>query len=477
MQPEVFGIVVIFAGIVALGLDYRWTIVLAIVFTLLAAAEAVGVPALGGATITPPHLFSGFVILKALLQRNGTAQAAESLAIGRPGGWLVLAILYGVFLSVASPGMFPYAPVYAFGRQENGASVRLEPLTFGSGQITQDVYAIGSVLIFASTVALLRKPDASRHMLTGFAACAILNLLFAAVDVGSYYAGNADLLGFVRSGGYAQLYSNVEGGVKRIVGSFPESSSFATYSCLLLGFWTSLWMQRYRPLLSGTLALGTLIAMLLSTSSTAYVAIAVLFSLFAASQILTAALKRGTAKRLTFMAVAVPLMLFVALALALVKPEIIDALTTMIDDTILNKANTASGMERFTWNSQAWQNFVDTNGVGVGIGGARASSYPLILLSNIGFLGTLAFSIFAYKVLSVGKFHPANGDDLAIGLACRWAFAGSLIANAVSAGVFELGVLPYLAAAGAAAIGFRDFKAARHSSVRLSNRLSNEQRP
>jgi hypothetical protein len=473
MQIEALGLIVLLAGVASLVLDYRWAIFFAFAFTIFGAAAAVLLPVLGGATITPPHLFSGFVILKALIRQNGPTTAAKALALRRPGGWLACVVGYGIFVSVLSPGLFPDTLVYAFGRLESGVTVRLEPLTRGAGQITQDIYAVGSVLLFATGVVLLRRAGASKYVLHGFVACAVLNLVFVVLDVGSFYAGYPDLLAFVRTGGYAQLYSNTEGGVKRIVGSFPEASSFAGYSCILFGFWASLWMQRYRTRLSGTLAFLTLVAMLLSTSSTAYVAVTIFFMLFITSE-LVSLLSKKRAQRLVFIFAAVPLLIFLILAATLLRPEIVDIVTNMIDETVFNKLNTASGIERFAWNSQAWQNFLDTYGVGIGIGGGRASSYVLILLSNVGLLGTIAFAVYVYKVFSFNNFYPNTGDERAVGTACRWAFAGSLITSTLSAGVFEIGVLPYLAAAGAAAIGFRETAPKRHLKLARFGRPSNE---
>jgi hypothetical protein len=467
MQIEPFGLAVIFAGILALVLDYRWSIYFAFAFTVLGAAEAIGLSALGGATVTPPHLFLGFLVLKVLLQHHGLSSAAADLAPNKPGGWLAFVVCYGIFVSVIAPGLFPGTLVYAFSRLESGVTVRLEPLTLGNGQLTQDVYAVGSVLLFATAVVLLRKPGASRHVFYGFMVCSALNLLFTVLDVGSYYAGNTDLLAFVRSGGYAQLYSSSESGLKRIVGSFPEASSFAGYSCILLGFWVSLWMQRYRPRLSGLFAFCTLTALLLSTSSTAYVAVFVLLTLFIGGELL-AALSIKRPGRISFIAVAVPMFIFLALVAVLARPELVDAVMGMLDETVFNKPNTASGIERFTWNSQAWQNFFDTYGIGIGIGGGRASSYPLILLSNVGLLGTIAYTIFACKIIIPLNFSPTTGSDRAIGIACRWAFAAALISSTISAGVFELGVLPYLAAAAAAAIGFKDARVSKRPKLTLT---------
>jgi hypothetical protein len=243
--------------------------------------------------------------------------------------------------------------------------------------------------------------------------------------------------------------------MKRVAGSFPEPSSFGIYSCMLLGFWSSLWMQRYQPRLSGPLAFCTLVAMLLSTSSTAYGALTILLSLLLIGDLSAFFLNREP-RRLVFIVVVSPILLFLALAATLVMPTVADAVLGTLGETVFNKANTVSAIQRSLWNSQAWQNFIDSYGMGIGIGSTRASSYLFVLLGNVGLIGTVAYVVFTYKVLSRAHFHPSTDEEHAVGTACRWAFGGSLIANAISAGVFELGTQTYLAAAAAAAIGYRD---------------------
>jgi len=453
MNVQAFGFIVVFAGMLAIVLGDRWIISFAFSFTVFGAAAGISLPVLGGATITPPHLFLAFLIFRVVQQRHGGAALLEALTLKRSGGWLVVAVAYGLIVSALAPSLFPDILVYAFSRGEAGVYVRLEPLNYGSSLITQGVYAIGAVLLIAAGTVLMQRPKAAEHVLRGIFYCTLLNLLFVVVDLVSYYSGSGDLLSFVRTGDYAQLYQ-FEGGLKRIAGSFTEPSAFAAYSCVLLGFWSSLWMQRFRSGLSGLLALATLCALLLSTSSTAYVAVTVLLTLLAASDMM-APLSRRQSKRFAFIVAVTPVLLFCGLLLALFNPAFVDAVAALIDETVFNKANSGSGVERLAWSTQAWQNFVDTYGIGIGIGGARASGYVMVLLSNIGLVGTAAFGVFVYRTLSRAYFHPVAEDDQAIGIACRWAFAGGLISSAISAGVFELGALTLLTGAAAGAIGYQ----------------------
>jgi len=457
MDIQPFGIIIAVAGAVALVVHYRWTIYFAFSFTVLGAAAAVFVTALGGATITPPHLFSVFVIVKAVLQRDGLHQILRALSLARPGGWLALVVSYGIFMAFVAPQLFPDTLVYAFGHRASvGNRVLLDYLQYGSGQTTQSLYAVGDVAFFSAAYVLLRRPGAWDFVLGGLTACTAANLLFAAVDLGTFYAGNPDFLSFVRDANYAQLYMAAsDSGIKRITGSFPEASTFATYSTLLLGFWTSLWMQHFRPRFSGLMALATLIALLLSTSSTGYVAVGAVFCLFAASD-LVRLIKKRAPQRLGFILASLPVLLFLALLAVIVRPDIVDTVSDTLDSMVFNKLNSTSGLERSLWNSQLWQDFLDTYLMGVGLGGGRGSGYIGVLVGNVGLIGTISFIVFVCKVLTTKHFDPVVSGERAVGIACRWAFVSGLVAASISAGVFELGVNMYLVAAAAAALGLRE---------------------
>ena len=61
--------------------------------------------------------------------------------------------------------------------------------------------------------------------------------------------------------------------------------------------------------------------------------------------------------------------------------------------------DSASGIERSEWNASAWDNFLQTYGFGVGLGGNKASSFYLVLLSNVGWFGLVLYIIFFFSVL------------------------------------------------------------------------------
>ncbi len=130
------------------------------------------------------------------------------------------------------------------------------------------------------------------------------------------------------------------------------------------------------------------------------------------------------------------------------EPNMVERVADVFEITVLNKLQSSSGIERGSWNQQAWSNFLDTYGVGVGLGSARASSYPLVLLSNVGVIGTLLFSTFVIQLLRSDSLHDA-ASDRAVVRASKQAILAGLICGSLSGTVFDLGILFYAFAAAA----------------------------
>jgi hypothetical protein len=104
-------------------------------------------------------------------------------------------------------------------------------------------------------------------------------------------------------------------------------------------------------------------------------------------------------------------------------------------------------MERGSWNRQAWINFLETYAVGTGLGSSRASSFPLVLLSNVGAIGTYVFVAFLSSLFRKSPYEQQMTHDIRSG--AQQAVLASLVAATVSATVFDLGVAFYLFAAAA----------------------------
>src|SRR5260370_34676128 len=105
---------------------------------------------------------------------------------------------------------------------------------------------------------------------------------------------------------------------------------------------------------------------------------------------------------------------------------------------------------RSSANNQAWSNFVDTYGLGVGLGTTKASSFAIVLVSNLGVVGAALFLAFLVNVL-----RAPGAETSAVVRAARAAVLAALIAACTSGTVFDLGVA-FFAFAPAATVQDRD---------------------
>ena len=100
------------------------------------------------------------------------------------------------------------------------------------------------------------------------------------------------------------------------------------------------------------------------------------------------------------------------LALA-VAYQTVEPLTAFLDNVLFDKATSGSGVERMSWNTQAWQNFLDTWMIGAGIGSVRASNWLLGTLASLGLVGTLVYLGFLWSFSRLPA-HSSNRDRDAV---------------------------------------------------------------
>ncbi|HSB24876.1 MAG TPA: hypothetical protein VLE94_17385 [Burkholderiaceae bacterium] len=424
-----------------------------LVCCLFGASAAIELPALGGAPITPAILLMPFVVWRAL-REQGVDACMRPLAFPQAGFWLLVLVTWGVLSAYFVP-RFLDGQTLLYGTDRGAMNgVRLLPLQPLSTNLTQAAYAIAALLTFAATVALVRPSGRLAAFGDAVLLLAAINVAAAMLNLAELYLPIPSLLQSVRNAGYAILVGGDVGGLQRISGTFAESSGFASFTLPLFAFTATLWRERVRPWASGLLALATLALLLLSTSSTAYATLAAYVSLVAlcgAWRTLTRsqALRLGKAAWLLWVTL---VMVCVAL---LLRPEIADHLADFFGVTVVRKLDSLSGLERGSWNQQAWINFVDSHGLGTGLGSARASSFVLVLLSNVGVPGCVLFLMFLGHVLwAPTPAGIATADDpraTATRRAARHAVLAAVLAAAVSAVVFDLGMAFYAFAAAAAA--------------------------
>lgn len=361
--------------------------------TPLGAAAAFNLPALGGASILVVDIAALTLFALVVLTPGGLARLAGTMRPGQPGFYLLLLGLFSVVAALMFPRLFEgQTEVFGVGRSDNNRGIVLVTLRPTNGNFTQLFRMLLSVCTFLALATItVRRPDPG-PVLGAMALATGVHVALGWADVLSAAVGLAALLEPIRTANYAILADHRMAGIKRMIGGFPEASSFGYYTLGLFGFWLQYWVLR-RSRLAAWCLLFSALALLRSTSSSAYVAAAVFGVTFlglAVARGRLTAIPRRSAGLLTGSLVAAWLVgLAVFGAYQLVEP-----VTAFLDRALFEKLETDSGVERMSWNAQAFQNFVDTMLMGAGLGSMRASNWLLACLGSIGLIGTGIFLMF-----------------------------------------------------------------------------------
>jgi hypothetical protein len=455
MSLELMGLVTVLAGLFILAAPVSWAFPFMVFSTLFGAAAAISLPMLGGASVLVPNLLLVFFTLRVFMA-TGEGYMMSSLRPQSPGFWLLILTVLGIFSAIYFPRVFEgLTETMKVERISSSRNViALSPLRFSASNITQAVYALGGLIAFAVSFAYFRHLAKPAHLVTAIIIVAAADIAFAIADVVTYFTGTEYLLSFVRTANYALLTAAEKGGLKRISGTFAEASAFSEYTLVLFAIITSLWLDRIRSWATGLLAALLLLSLLLSTSATALVGLAIIIPfLWIRSWIGSAS--TTTSGRPVFLAACLLVIPVTLVSIFVLVPSVGQQVHEFLDMMLLSKAESQSGKERFLWNAMAYEAFVNTFGIGAGLGSARASSFILVLLSNVGLPGLILFVIFTGSILSAPRPALADGEADVANAAMRAGKCGliALLIGACTSGtVYDLGLLFYLIAGSIAAI-------------------------
>ncbi|HVX75133.1 MAG TPA: hypothetical protein VHB49_03330 [Bradyrhizobium sp.] len=440
MSIAPIGLLTIVAGLLCFLAGRRAAFAVLVVATLFGAAAAL---LIGPANIQPAHLLLGFVVAAVIMRSGGAADIIGAMRFPEPGFWLLCLVLYGVASAVLAPrlmaGSMPIIPLGSSEYANTGSTVPLGPV---SGNFTQSVYLIADLICFAIATVIASTPAGFETITRALLACAAANIFLAFLDIGTYLTGTGWLLEFIRNAQYTLHLDDEISGMKRIVGSFTEASSFARATLGLVAFTGTLWICGRSPALTGPLALISLVLVVLSTSSTGLAGASVVLLLLYA----TAAMRSGFQPNQPYRSAAVlcaPLVAIAAILAIALNDAASDTIRNYFDILIFDKSTSASGIERDSWNTSALQNFFDSYGIGVGLGTVRVSSFPLALLSNVGVAGTLFYLLFIGTAFLGRRGMPASGPS-DVRLAARNACLGLIIGDTFAATTVEQGLLFYI---------------------------------
>jgi hypothetical protein len=430
MSFEPIGAITVVVGLFCLLFGTPSVVIAFVVLCNLGSAAAL---LLGGANVQPAHLFLTFLVVSTLFWRRLATEILGALRIPQPGFWLLCLVLYGLASGYVMPRLFADRTfIVPLGASEHLiTSDGVVPLGPVSSNITQSIYLIGDLVCFIVIVAVGSTAKGVETLAKALIAYAAVNILFGFLDLVTASTGTQDLLKFIRNAQYTFHDEESVGNMRRIIGAWPEASAFAGTTLGPCAFTGMLWLSGRKPLVTGPLALVSLLFVIFSTSSTGLVGSAIVVTLLYATALLRCS-TRWQDRYSAATVIAGPLLFGVLVMVALSVSGIAQTIYDYVDTLILSKSVSDSGVQRAAWNAYAWRNFFESSGLGVGLGTNRTSSFALAVLSNLGIPGAVFYALFMASVFSVGRGSPRDSvSDVrtAARVACLCLLLGSLIAG------------------------------------------------
>jgi hypothetical protein len=374
----------------------------------------------GDRSFTPKTMFAMLLVVRFIVPTLLVApQRLVELARLKNLGFLLAFLAIGVVTTIFMPSLFdgvidviPLRGVLRF--------ASAEPLTPTGTNITQCIYLSISVMVVFAAALMARTPQFASQLLSAVLVGGVVLFGSGIADMAATALGQSAVLEPFRNASYA-IGVNVEiAGVRRVIGLMNEPSTFGSTCvalCAALVFLRPLYPAGLPRTAATATAVSLVIMALLSTSSSAYVGLAI----FGAVNVLNVARRMTIASPIARSGlvpelVAVFISVIVILAALIVQPELFDPFFRMVDEIIFNKANSDSYLERTFWNQVGWNAFWSTYGLGVGVGSTRASNYFVAVLSNTGFLASSCFFIFLIQTFLRRSFVSVQSSEFVTAL-------------------------------------------------------------
>ncbi|MCW3475476.1 hypothetical protein [Limobrevibacterium gyesilva] len=401
---------------------------------LASAFGAAAVAVVGGLGLPPglppAALFIGFVALQYALGARFPG-ACRSWRLLEP---FAIAVAYALATAVLLPRLF--AGRFEVWPQKVDAAFALPvPLAPSLANVTQALYLVSNALVAILGGMFLTRSDVDfRRLLHAYYAGGAVVLLVCFWQVLNRLAGVPYPAAFLYSNpGWALFPSQDLGGVPRINGPFSEPASLTLY--LSGTVFSAAWVlvRGYRSRFAALLLPPAVVAMLLSTSTTAYAVLgagAAFLLLYAA----VGAAPRVATRILAFGIPMVVLALLGVVVLADLDPRFAASVQAVVTQT-LQKGWGTSYAERSLLDIEALGVLPASYGLGAGWGSARSSSLIPGLLANLGVAGVVPLAWFAVRlrrhVARVRRL-PVAPDRLMVIDAMSASLVGSLTASVLS---------------------------------------------
>jgi hypothetical protein len=427
LSPE--GTLVVIA-LLLMGRLAGGTVIVALFVSLAFGCTAVvSIPALGDSSPLITTVFELLLVGSIVLRRKFSEDLATVLREHISAVTGCLLAYYAIASAIVFPRLFAGDVTALVPMKEMIAEVPLAP---SNGNITQTAYLLGGIATFLSLRIFMCNRDSIWVIRRGIFAFVTVNVILGLLDLGGKITGTGDWLLPVRTASYSMLIDIEMTGFWRIAGGCSEASAFSALCLASISFTYTYWRST-GSVLASVLTVALLLLIIFSTSSTAYVGLC--FLALIAIIPLTIKMLTGRIKSKDLLLFSLVLtVIVIALGLYLYDEHLYDPFLDLIRATIFEKADSDSGQERAYWNQVGLQNFIDTYGVGIGMGSSRTSSLVVSVLSQLGIFGTFLFvGLFSTILNGAGNIRVSGQTEVYALISSMRAFAvGSFTAGSIA---------------------------------------------
>jgi hypothetical protein len=439
--------IAIFWGLALIGLFGKRSILIYLFFATMPFGSFAAIPPglTAGLTLTPTPIIAALLFGRTFMDAKAVRFAVSALCA--PRGLLLLTLFWVVAVAVTLLMPRVFADVVMVTPMKMTGLFHTEALVPTKQNLSQIAYLTISIFTVITFARLMLETRYQQIALKALCLGAAITVATGILDMLSHYLPLTPLLEPFRTAKYALMVDvKVAGGVQRVVGLMPEASAFGSLSIQLLvmlyflrhAITDDFLRRRLVPVVGGLLLVFTW----LSTSSSAYVALVV----FGASVFLEWLWRGKTARKGTRKGQELELEFWVAFVAAaalftiyIVRPETFDPAVKLFDQMVLKKTHSSSFEERSFWNQISWEALLSTFGLGVGMGGTRASNEIIAVVSNTGFLGAFFYYAFVLQSL-LRRAYPGDAVNTALVSGLRWGFLPGMTSGFLAGTSADFGV-------------------------------------
>jgi hypothetical protein len=410
----------------------RWTLYLFFISLAFGSLAILPVNLTGGTTFLPHTACSALLCIRSFMACRRPHLLVDGLLDYNKLGLLTSFIVFGLMVTYTAPFLFHGAPVMGLN------NITRSPLGFGSGNITQPLYLLSTFAITISIYQLLLQADTRRMVYQAIFVGAAMAMVTGMIDMAT---AGTNLLAPLRTATYVIMDSDDVGGMRRVIGFNTEASA---YGALVLSFGSMIYFMRLGDALGGVfakiqmpMALALITLTVLSTSSAAFLGLAILGVIAVASNVMALRHPADERRALLQLLVIGAGMLVVA-ALVVATPSMFNGAVDLVDSLIFKKTTSSSFSERSSWNIVSLEGLAATGGYGVGVGSTRASSWPVAVLSSTGIIGGLLMILFFLRLLTL-SLRNASDEIRRVVTGARYSLMVCLVPGAVAGTLVDFG--------------------------------------